>query len=32
MLGHEDGIISYGKDFASAFSLLTKALSSAKQI
>jgi hypothetical protein len=32
MLGHEDGVISYGKDFASAFALLTKALLDAKQI
>jgi hypothetical protein len=27
-----NGVISYGKDFASAFALLTKALLDAKQI
>ncbi len=32
MLGHEDGVIAYGKDFSTAFNLLIKALSDAKQI
>ena len=32
MLGHEDGIISYGENFSTAFNLLIKALSDAKQI
>jgi len=32
MLGHEDGIIAYGKDFSSTFSALVNILAKAKQL